>query len=451
MAFGAWKGGAVVDKILDLRYGRTLPPPHFAAPADTAEAQRQDLDYLARLPTVDRSFSPEAVDAFERKVERLRLRAGSLSRAAFLLGVAEAVAQADNAHTNVDPAAWRALLDSVPVRFAWFADGLYVVRATAEEADLLGARVIAVDGVDPGLWADQSLRFFGGTREHARSLSPLLMEAPAALHAIDAALEPDRLRLRVRDLGGRERLVELATIRAREAPPMTKAGRVALPQLLPGEKRGAWRTLLEDATALPPSLREPGKSVHAETLGDGTLYMHLWQVRDESPGSLAQAMRSALGPAQLPAWRRIVLDLRFNSGGDYPAVYPAMRDIASRLAPDGRLVVLTDATTFSAAIITAALAKHFVGDRVRMVGGKPGDRLEFWAEGTSIELPNSKIAITISTGYHDWAHGCREWRCYWPNYFYDVGVGSLDPDVVVGWNFADYARGVDTVLQRALD
>ena len=88
---------------------------------------------------------------------------------------------------------------------------------------------------------------------------------------------------------------------------------------------------------------------------------------------------------------------------------------------------------------------------MRIVGEKPGDRLAFWAEGTSIDLPNSKIAINISTGYHDWAHGCRELRCYWPNYFYDVGVGSLDPDVTMGWRFADYARAVDTVLERALD
>jgi hypothetical protein len=258
--------------------------------------------------------------------------------------------------------------------------------------------------------------------------------------------------LRVQDGAGRERSVEVAAVPRKQAPPMTKAGRVVLAEPLPGEKAGAWHALLESAPRLPPSLREPGKALHAEELpGDRTLYLHLWQVRDEAPGSLAAALRAALGPADAPRWRRIVLDLRFNSGGDYPAVYPAIKDLASRLASDGRLDVLTDASTFSAAIITAALAKHFVGARMRIVGGKPGDRLAFWAEGTSIELPNSKIGINISTGYHDWARGCRELRCYWPNYFYDVAVGTLDPDIVVGWRFADYRRAVDTVLDRALD
>jgi hypothetical protein len=29
-------------------------------------------------------------------------------------------------------------------------------------------------------------------------------------------------------------------------------------------------------------------------------------------------------------------------------------------------------------------------------------------------------------------------------------VGSIDPDVRLGWPFADYRRGIDTVLDRAL-
>ena len=443
-----WKRDAIVEKLLDLRYGRTLAPAYFPPPRDAAEAQRRDLDYLARLPTVDRSFSDDAAQAFAREVAALRERAGALSRAQFLLGVAHAVALADNAHTNVAPVMWRSLLDSSPVRFAWFADGLYIVRATAAYTDLLGARVVAIDGSDPEHWSDAARPFFGGTPEHARSLSPVLMEAPEALHALASAAPADRLQLRVRDAAGKERSVELATVPHAQAPPMTKAGRVVLAQALPGEKPGEWRALLEGASRLPLVLREPGRSVYAQVLGDGTLYLHLWQVRDEQPGSLARDLRAALGDAH---WKRIVLDLRFDSGGEYQAVYPVVKDMGSHLAGDGRLVVLTDATTFSAAIITAALAKHFVGNRMRVVGEKPGDRLAFWAEGTSITLPDSKIAIDISTGFHDWAHGCRELRCYWPNYFYDVGVGSLEPDVVVGWRFDDYRRGLDTVLERALD
>jgi hypothetical protein len=60
------------------------------------------------------------------------------------------------------------------------------------------------------------------------------------------------------------------------------------------------------------------------------------------------------------------------------------------------------------------------------------------------------LPVYVATGYHDWAKGCRELRCYWPNFYYDVPAGTLDPDIAVGWRFQDYRRGIDTVLERAL-
>ena len=83
--------------------------------------------------------------------------------------------------------------------------------------------------------------------------------------------------------------------------------------------------------------------------------------------------------------------------------------------------------------------------------GRAGDRLEFWAEGTPVRLPNSRIRIGVSTGFHDWVHGCRALRCYWPDFFYDVAGADIDPAISVRWRFADYRRGVDTGLGRALE
>lgn len=86
-----------------------------------------------------------------------------------------------------------------------------------------------------------------------------------------------------------------------------------------------------------------------------------------------------------------------------------------------------------------------------MFGARAGDSLAFWAEGTRIELPHSRLRVSFATGRHDWARGCREWRCYWPNVFRGAAVGSIEPDVPVDWRFEDYARGVDTVLEAALE
>ena len=115
--------------MLDLRYGQRLAAPSRPPPRDAEQARLQELGVLAALPHVDRSFSPEGARAFEREVEGLRARSAALTGAGFFMGVARAVALSANAHTNVDLRSWREKLSSAPVRFAWFPEGLFVVRS----------------------------------------------------------------------------------------------------------------------------------------------------------------------------------------------------------------------------------------------------------------------------------------------------------------------------------
>jgi hypothetical protein len=447
----AWKGDKLVDKVLDWRFGATLEKPSFPPPRDAAEANLQDLEYLSRLLEVDRSFSDAARAAFTRRVAALQPRSGDLTRAQLLMAVAEAVAVSDNPHTNVERGAWRSMLNSSPVRFEWFAEGLFVIRATTANVALLGARVTSIDGFDPEVLAREASRYFGGPPEHGRVNSLLVLESPQALHVLHAEAPEDRIVLRMVDVDGAERAVELPAIDPKVAPEAVKPGRLLSPMTNARETPGEWHGILDARNELPPSLRDPNRSLYATRLADSVLYLHLWQIRDDGRGPVERDLMKALGAPSDRPWRRIVLDLRFDTGGDYPAVYSALRELPKRLAPDGKLAIVTDNTTFSAAIISAALAKVFTGPRAVVVGERPRDRLVFWAEGNSIRLPNSKIEITTSTALHDWEHGCRVLACFWPNYFYDVAAGTVEPDIKVAWRFDDYRRGIDTVLRRAME
>lgn len=458
----AWKGDKVVDRVLDLRYGGMLPRADFPKPANSAEANRQDLDYLARFPTVDRSFSEEAHLEFARRVAKLRERAAELSRGELLMGVAKALAAADNPHTNVERAYWRACLNSAPVRLEWFEEGLHIVRARPDFADLLGARVVAIDGMAPELLVREASRYFGGPPEHGRVSSLLVLESPQALHVLHPEAPADRLVLALDDGSGAIRRVELPAVEPRDAPPVVRPGRLLSPETDFGEKT-PWLGVLSHSRAdgnrgaeaerrtLPPSLIDPSHSLYVQKLSDSVLYLHLWSIHNDGRGKLGDQLLAALksgGP-----WRRVILDVRFDTGGDYPEIYGAIKTLPSYLAADGKVVIITDNTTFSASIITAALVKHFAGTRATIVGERPRDRLVFWAEGNEARLPNSKIEFPISTGMHDWAHGCRDIRrCFWPNIWHGaIGVGNVEPDVKVAWRFVDYRRGIDTVLQRALN
>lgn len=442
-----WIPPPLIEKLADKRFGRRPPPWREPAPHDAVEARRQDLRYLAALPDVDITFSAAARQRFAAVLADLAAHADTLDTIAFDMGLAHAVAQSGNAHTAVDANIWNELLERVPVSFAWFPDGLHIVRTAAAHEELLGARVVALDGEDPAAWLARLAAYVPGLPQHVRAVSPLFLEAPQALHAMNASAPADRMTLSVADAAGARRDVVLAGLPPHPSPERLPNGggsrSVAPPS---GEKTS--RGLLA-AEQRPVSLRGANQLTYHEVLAPGVLYLHSWRVSRGFGPEADGEIRSAIASGPRP-WKRIVLDLRYNGGGEYPAVYWALRALVDSLAPDGRIAILTNEASFSGALITAAIVKHFAGARAVIVGEPAGDRLQFYAEGDDMVLPNSKIHVHTATGYHDWAHGCREIKCYWPNFWYDVAVGTIDPDVRVAWDFDDYRRGVDPVLAAAL-
>ena len=54
-----------------------IPEVSYAEPADRTEARLQDLDYLRRMPEVDKSFSEEELAAFYALIDDLAARAAA--------------------------------------------------------------------------------------------------------------------------------------------------------------------------------------------------------------------------------------------------------------------------------------------------------------------------------------------------------------------------------------
>jgi len=442
-----WIPPPLIEKLADKRFGRKPPPWREPAPRDALEARRQDLRYLAALPDVDVTFSAAARQRFDAVLSGLAAHADTLDPIAFDLGLAHAVAQSGNAHTAVDANLWREILERVPVSFAWFPDGLHIVRTAAGHEELLGARVVFLDGEDPAAWLPRIALYVPGLAQHVKAVSPLFLEAPQALHVMNPAVPADRMTLGVADGAGAAHEVVVAALPPHPSAERLPNGGVARSVVPPANERTSRGLLPRDR--LPVSLRGADHLTYYEVLSPGVLYLHSWRVSRGFGPEADREIRSAIASGPRP-WKRIVLDLRYNGGGEYPAVYWALRALVDSLAPDGKIAILTNDATFSGALITAAIVKHFAGSRAVIVGEPAGDRLQFYAEGNDMVLPNSKIHVHTATGYHDWAHGCRELRCYWPNFWYDVGVGTIDPDLRVAWDFDDYRRGVDPVLAAAL-
>ena len=131
-------GGAGFGAFL-WRFTPHIPTADYPAPSNAAEARLQDLDYLRRFIEVDKSYSEAQKVEFSALIDDLEARADTMTEAEFILGVSAAGAIPENGHTGVSISGTLNRLNSLPVRFAWFGDGLHIVRAHAEHEALIGA------------------------------------------------------------------------------------------------------------------------------------------------------------------------------------------------------------------------------------------------------------------------------------------------------------------------
>lgn len=436
----------VMELIASRVYHPPLPEADYPPPADLAEARRQDLDYFRHYLELERSYTDATRRRAEAIVEELAADPAALSEAEFQLGIARAVAVADNGHSNIWMGRFSRTHGRLPLRFYWFADGLYVVRAHPDYASLLGARVVAVGGQPLAEAAARLRPFVGGTEEAFRAYrGPILFELPAAHFVAGLSDSPERASLTfdLLDAGTETREIEAQSLD--EEFPLFWPHNYLLsspPEIEPDP----WLPLAARVGSLPLYLQEPGATFRLHELPESGLYVQFRANVGDGIRAFTRRVRRAASDSP-PAY--MVIDERFNGGGDYTKTADLMFDLPDLVAGSGPIYILTGHATFSAGISSVAFARSAGGDRVIIVGERVGDRERIYGETNEFELPNSRVGMIFNTGLHDLENGCPPFpQCYYTNYFYDVAVGKLDPDVPVATRFADYMAGVDPVLRR---
>jgi hypothetical protein len=192
---------------------------------------------------------------------------------------------------------------------------------------------------------------------------------------------------------------------------------------------------------------------HAYVDDGRVLFLQINRMRDQGRQLMANYFVQVLDLIKRRGTKFVVIDLRYNRGGDYTLAADFSRQLADAVPPDGRIFILTGGTTFSAAISTVSRIRFFAGDRVTQVGEPMGDRGQFWGEGNRTLLPNSKIVVRYATAYHDWENGCdleQITTCFLLNYIYGAAPGPLTPHITATPRVAYYASGRDMVMDEVL-
>ncbi len=416
-----------------------------AEPPGDAAAQREDLAAFERqFFDVDRSFAPAARAEASRRIAELRAHPGAISDIRFVLTLAQIVALADNGHTNLlDPGGLPGL-GRVGIRLTPFGDSFFVVRATTAHATLLGCSLTAIDEASVARLREVAGTLRGGTAAWRDRWAPLFFERPAELAAL-----------------GLTRSATAATYRflcagtSREARLSPEPGLLGawgeINEVFDGSDRWPGWTALLPADRAPWALRDfmtPFRREDAPALD--AMIIQLRANIDRDGQSIVEFLESSDAERRRLGRANVVLDMRFNGGGNLQLTREFMSSLPSRLGPTGRIVVLTSPWTFSAAISSVGYLKQAGRDRVVLVGEAPGDRLEFWAEGQPIRLPRSGALILPATERHDYRDGCRQFTdCHSYMRRFPIAVDSLAPEVPAPWTIDAYAAGRDPGMDAA--
>ena len=432
--------------ILMNRFESDAPIIKYTNPITIEEARMQDLDYLMMFFQLEKSFTKDTLAIAEKYYQQLIENAPDLGDAEFELAVAKIVAAADNGHTKIREYDRTPKYNRLPIRGHWFADGYFIIRAHQGFEQHLGKRITSIDDV-PMFEVLKKLRpYIGGTDEIFKKYIPYLIESPELLYAAKITNNKDEFQLKFESNGNSSH----ATIRASKDYSTEHIARtnILLSPSVYKKSQPKWKPAIKESDQLPVYLKHPLESFQTKQLDSlNAFYVQFRTNNDSSTQSISDFCEKAMSDFQQSSKEYLIIDHRFNVGGNMLKTKDCMKEFPSLVADNGHVFLITSHFTFSAGIYSAAYIAQFGGDKVTIVGTQIGDRLISWAEDNLMVLPNSKIQIKFSTGKHDLTNGCSDWsQCFWKTMNLDLRVNSLKPDISTPLYYSDYIKNIDPAL-----
>ncbi len=255
----------------------------------TTEQWRQDLRYLvAEIPRIHRdAFHNVSRQDFDNAVATVDNKLPQLSEHAIVVEFARLVAMLGEGHSRlslpglpdpmsdsseVTPPKYSQLVFSrLPVKMYSFSDGLFVVAATSEFSDLIGAQVLqigdrpsqdVIKAVMPIVNRDNEMG--------VNLLSPEFAALPDVLQAFQVISDPSRVSLRCRTVAGKELTVALKPLKEGDSV--------------------RWMQVYDTRRISPPLyLRKPEKNFWFEYLAESkTEFLRINKIQNSADESVAK-------------------------------------------------------------------------------------------------------------------------------------------------------------------
>ena len=340
-----------------------------------------DLDFLySELKRVNPDFREKPFPAeLERRYRELKSRIPQLPDEEIFYGMSRMLAVLRQGHVAIfNPPNDRHL----PVLFYIFPEGIYVIDASDEYKNLIGARVITIGGTP----AEEALRQMAeaqsvdGNNQYIWG-TPRMLTSAFYLKGIKAIKSLDSVPMTVQLSDASRRNVTLNTSTAPLAPRMDRM--VAPPNI--------------EAPLFLSKLQREVRDFHWEkTLPEhAALYVQVNNLRDESNETLAQYGLRLWTVIENSKPKNLILDIRHNNGGTTQKYRELLRTLVAFSRTSGnQLYVLIGRRTYSA-------AGNFVTDLERLttpvfVGEASSECCNLYGDPIAVTLPYTKIQAELT-------------------------------------------------------
>jgi tetratricopeptide (TPR) repeat protein len=409
---------------------------HTSAPGNSepvklsASDWQSDLKFLQEKVHKDYSFLFKNITAseFDDAVAKFHKSIPSMKDHEILAGFAKIVSSFKYGHTNIG---WRespVKYHVVPVNFYWFSDGMYVEGADKKYADIVGAKLINVEGV-PVMKALEAVKPLVPVEndQYSKAYGLDMLNIPEALNAQKVSKELKASVTYTFEKDGKKFDKTIEALPAFRLPRDYGYAKV----------NNEWTSAREQSVT-PNYLKNIDKIYYFEYLPESkTVYVRQSQVQDDKTEAIPAFYKKVFEFIEKNDVERMVLDVRLNGGGNNYKNKPVVAGIieSKKINQPGKLFVILGRRTFSACQNLVNELHNYTN--AVFVGEPTSENINFYGDNRRIDLPKSKLPVMLSFA---WWQDKPQWE----------NDQWLAPQVAVDMSFADYKTNKDPVLEACL-
>ena len=389
-----------------------------------------------RHPNPYRHFS---ADQWDKRVNEIISKVHVLTETEYFVEMIGLLGMAGDVHTSVFPRGNNLLQKSYGLRFWKFRDGIYIRAASKELEYLVGAKVLAINGINiEDAWEIFMNKFPSENKWMTTYMSQFYMQFPSLLHA---------LKLSETDEGGswtfklKNGGIEQINLTANENVGYSKAmsTSLAINKLPEG-----WVSTHDSYKEKPLWLRNENENYWYEVLAkEKAVFLQMNVPRNDRKKPWEKFLNGMFNEIDKnDNIDKLIVDLRHHEGGWHYMAKDLVRKIlqSKKIDKPGALYIITGRITQSAGLAFIAWPEM---DTYPIIVGEPAGAHPIlyngaWGNHRPIQLPGTGITIRVSTHMQQFSDAIDDRHI-------------VAPDLPTKMTFKQYEEGDDPALIEALN